>query len=140
MVGPGYGYTEEMNDIRLSLEHGVPASEARRLARRMLLGWNLSERADDVLLVTTELVQNVTKHTGDGGELRLALDDDSIFVEVTDTSPRVPHVQQPEPDRIGGRGMLLIAAVARRWGTRPAAWAGQVGKTVWAELARRVPR
>lgn len=69
-----------MDDIRLPLDHGMPTSRARRLAERALRGWNLSDRADDVLLVTTELVQNVTKHTDDGGELRLRLDGDAILV------------------------------------------------------------
>ena len=129
-----------MDDIRLPLDHGQPASRARRLAERALQGWNLSDRADDVLLVTTELVQNVTQHTDDGGELRLRLDGDAILVEVTDTNPDEPQVRRPDADRTGGRGMLLIASVARQWGSRPAAWAGQAGKTVWAELARRLPR
>jgi anti-sigma regulatory factor (Ser/Thr protein kinase) len=118
----------------------MPASRARRLADEALQSWDLADRADDVLLVTTELVQNVTKHTDDGGELRVSLDGDAILVEVTDTNPRLPLVLQPEPGRVGGRGMLLIAAVARSWGTRPAAWAGRKGKTVWAELAKRLPR
>jgi len=122
--------------MRLPLEHGTPASRARRLAENALQGWDLSDRADDVLLVTTELVQNVTKHTDDGGELRVSLDGDSILVEVTDTDPRMPLLRQPEPGRIGGRGMLLIAGVARAWGSRPAAWAGRAGKTVWAKIAK----
>jgi histidine kinase-like protein len=129
-----------VDDIRLALDHRTPASLTRRLAERALRGWNLSDRADDVLLVTTELVQNVTQHTDDGGELRLALHDDTILVEVTDTDPRMPRVRQQKADRVGGRGMWLVAAVARRWGSRPAAWAGRTGKTVWAELARRLPR
>lgn len=129
-----------MDDIRLPLDHGTPASRARRLAERALQGWNLTDRTDDVLLVTTELVQNVTKHTDDGGELRLRLDGDAILVEVTDTSPDEPSVRDLDLGRDGGRGMLLISSVARRWGSRPAAWAGRAGKTVWAELARRLPR
>ena len=133
------GYRRRVDDMRLPLEHGTPASRARRMAERALQGWNLSDRADDVLLVTTELVQNVTQHTDDGGELRMSLDGDSILVEVTDTNPRMPLLQQPAPGRVGGRGMLLIAGVARAWGSRPAAWAGRTGKTVWAKIAARLP-
>jgi anti-sigma regulatory factor (Ser/Thr protein kinase) len=129
-----------VDDIRLGLDHGTPAAKARRTAERALKDWNLSDRADDVLLVTTELVQNVTKHTDDGGELRMALRDDAILIEVTDTNPLPPHVQPVQPHRLGGRGLLLIASVARRWGTRPAIWAGRTGKIVWAEVARRLPR
>jgi anti-sigma regulatory factor (Ser/Thr protein kinase) len=129
-----------MNDIRVPLAQDTPTSLARRVVQRALQRWGLTDRTDDVLLVTTELVQNVSQHTDDGGELRMTVRDDAILIEVTDTNPAPPHVHQPEPDRIGGRGMFLIAAVARRWGTRPAVWAGHTGKIVWAELVRRLPR
>ncbi len=129
-----------MDDIRLPLEHGSTAFQARRVAESALQDWDLSDRADDVLLVTTELVQNVTKHTDDGGELRLQLCDDAILVEVTDTSPDVPCTQPADARRLGGRGLVLVAAVTRRWGVRPASWAGRTGKVVWAELARRLTR
>jgi hypothetical protein len=71
--------------------------------------------------------------------MRLALHDDAILIEVTDADPRPPRLRRTDPAKPGGRGMLLIAAAARRWGTRPAAWAGHKGKVVWAELARRLP-
>jgi anti-sigma regulatory factor (Ser/Thr protein kinase) len=129
-----------MDDIRVPLEHGTPASSARRTAERALRRWGMTDRTDDVLLVTTELVQNVTKHTDDGGELRMAVSGDAILIEVTDTNPAPPRMQQPRPHRGGGRGVMLIASVARRWGTRPAVWAGRTGKIVWAEIVRRLPR
>lgn len=132
------GYRSGVDEIRLPLVHGTPGSEARRACKRALDDWQESGQADDVLLVTTELVQNVTQHTDDGGELRLSLRDDAILVEVTDTSPQPPHLRRPAASTPGGRGMQLIAATARRWGTRPAAWAGRTGKVVWAEIARRI--
>jgi anti-sigma regulatory factor (Ser/Thr protein kinase) len=123
------------------LERGTPSSLARRIAERALRRWGVTDQVEeDALLVTTELVQNVTKHTDDGGELRMTLRDDAILVEVADTNPAPPHVQQAEPHRIGGRGMMLIASLTRRWGTRPTVWAGRTGKIVWAEIVRRQPR
>lgn len=118
----------------MPLEHGTPASQTRRLAQRALDRWGLTAQVDDVLLVATELVQNVTKHTTDGGEFRLAVTDGTILIEVTDTNPAPPRIQEVTPQQAGGRGMLLIAAVSRRWGTRPAVWSGHTGKVVWAEL------
>ena len=36
-----------------------------------------------------------------------------------------------EPDRESGRGVLLVVALADRWGTEPCE---PTGKTVWAEV------
>ncbi|WP_189327549.1 ATP-binding protein, partial [Streptomyces flaveus] len=41
---------------------------------------------------------------------------------------------EPQPDDESGRGLLLIAALADRWGTEPYA---PSGKTVWAEVGSR---
>jgi pimeloyl-ACP methyl ester carboxylesterase len=127
------------DDRRMTLEHTTPAARARRLAEQALHDWKLTDRTDDVLLVTTELVQNVTQHTDDGGELRLRLQEDAVVIEVIDTDPEPPRVKSTAPSAPGGRGMLLVAAAARRWGSRPVAWAGRTGKMVWAEIARRLP-
>ena len=35
----------------------------------------------------------------------------SVVVEVFDSSRDLPHVIRPDPRRLGGRGMLLVAAV-----------------------------
>ncbi|MFD5968242.1 hypothetical protein ACFW5W_08940 [Streptomyces sp. NPDC058783] len=39
----------------------------------------------------------------------------------------------PDDESTGGRGLLLVAALAERWGRHPRA--GGPGKTVWAEYA-----
>lgn len=130
------GTVSGMGDFQLTLARDTLASTARRVCRHALDDWGLAERADDVLLVATELVCNVARHTDDGGHLRLSLHNDAILIEVTDTNPRPPRPQAVDPARLGGRGLLLVTAVAHRWGTRPATWAGRRGKTVWAELAR----
>lgn len=126
-----------MKEQRLQITHGTPAALARRTVRRVLDAWNLRSRdqVDDVLLVTTELVQNVVQHTSDGGELRLTLRRSSILIEVRDTSPELPEAGPQQTHSPRGRGLLLVGAIARRWGARPAAWAGRAGKVVWAELA-----
>jgi anti-sigma regulatory factor (Ser/Thr protein kinase) len=121
-----------VDHIRLPLEHGTPASVARRAAERALRGWELSELAEDVLLITTELVQNVTKHTDDGGELVLSLRGDAILIEVADTSPEPPRVQARADRRLGGRGLMLVDAIARDWGCR----GDHGGKVVWAEVPK----
>ncbi|KUL41513.1 ATP-binding protein [Actinoplanes awajinensis] len=109
-----------------------PASPLRRMA-----GTALAEHVeagsddawrDDVLIAVSELVQNVGQHTGGGGELTLSLTADGVLVEVADTAVGAPQVRHPGARQAGGRGLLLIDAMALAWGTR----SGEAGKTVWA--------
>jgi hypothetical protein len=69
-----------------------------------------------------------------GGELRLALQHNTILIEVADTDPQPPVLCAHDPRGLGGRGIIIVASVARRWGHRPTSWAGHTGKIVWAEL------
>ncbi len=53
-----------------------------------------------------------------------------IRIEVSDTHPARPVRLTPAPDEDRGRGLVLVGALAVRWGVR--ARVGP-GKTVWAE-------
>ncbi|MFF0163933.1 ATP-binding protein [Streptomyces sp. NPDC005263] len=121
---------------------------ARRLATHRLDLWHLpygSRASDTVTLVVAELAANAVLHgrvPGRDFELRLTYDRPAglVRVEVSDTHPEHPRlpnsaVQLPA-DADGGRGLILVAAVADRWGV-----VGRrgPGKTVWAECAVRVP-
>ncbi|MEV6118512.1 ATP-binding protein [Streptomyces sp. NPDC052109] len=62
----------------------------------------------------------------------------TVRIEVThilgERLPRLPtHTSEADP-RDGGRGLLLVEALADRWGWGDRADAGP-GKTVWAECA-----
>jgi len=118
---------------------------ARRLATYRLDQWHLpygSPASDTVTLVVAELCSNAVLHgrvPGRDFELRLTYDRTRglVRVEVSDTHPGRPaSTGRPpeEADADGGRGLLLVEAVADRWGV-----AGRTGpgKTVWAECAVR---
>ena len=98
-----------------------------------LLAGQPVEVVQDVLLVITELVDNVVQHTDGGGELRMTRDDGAVQVEVHDHSRAFPQLQRPDQRRAGGRGLLLVAAIAHTWGSRPTA----TGKVVWAHVTMR---
>lgn len=51
-------------------------------------------------------------------------------VEIADGSDEPPVVQQPDPWASGGRGLMLVEALADRWGYEPLPH----GKVVWFEL------
>ena len=119
-----------MQALRLPFDHDTDSASLRHAAEGRLLAWQNAELVNDTLLVITELVQNVIQHTGDGGELALSRPSDIVVVEVFDSSRDLPKVIRPDPRRLGGRGMLLVAAVSRAWGSRLTA----TGKVVWAHL------
>jgi hypothetical protein len=109
-----------LDDRRGPVENTTPAPQVRRLAEQVLHDWNMTDRTGDVLLVITELVQNITRHTDDWGELHLRRKDDAILIKVTNTNPQPPRLKSPSPAEPVGHGLLIVAATARRWGNRPA--------------------
>jgi anti-sigma regulatory factor (Ser/Thr protein kinase) len=120
------------NEVLLLLPAtAAAAAAARRLVTRSLGRWHLADRTDDVLIITTELVENVIKHTNAGGQLRLCLHQGRLLIEVTDYSTVLPHVREVDSNGFGGRGLRMVQTVATRWGARPSG----SGKVVWAELA-----
>jgi anti-sigma regulatory factor (Ser/Thr protein kinase) len=118
--------------LRLAFGNDEPAAPVRRQARAVLDDFPSADLVDDVLVVISELIENVTRHTHGGGELRLTREDGVIVVEVHDADSAPPRLLPPDDRRIGGRGLLVVEGMARRWGVRPE----ETGKTVWAEIGR----
>jgi anti-sigma regulatory factor (Ser/Thr protein kinase) len=113
---------------------------ARMLAAHQLHVWGVpydSPHCDAVLLVVAELAANAVLHArvpGHDFEVRLARDaNGTVRVEVSDADPSRPEPGTAAPEAERGRGLLLVDAVASRWGV--ARRAGP-GKTVWVELDR----
>ncbi len=117
--------------LRMPFRHGEPAAPLRANTRSALTPWHSAERIDDVLVVVSELVQNVTQHTTGGGTLILTWDDRGITIEVSDDDQRMPHQRPPDGHRLGGRGLLLVDGICSGWG----ATSHDHGKTVWARVA-----
>ncbi|WP_201262948.1 ATP-binding protein [Streptomyces sp. CB02400] len=106
---------------------------ARTFARRALEDWGVRGRTDDVLLCVSELATNALLHgvpPGRGFLLRLLPYADGVRVEVHDSGGGVPAVPQDEPDE-SGRGLLLVAGLADKWGVGERT----PGKVVWCEFA-----
>ncbi|MFJ9870423.1 ATP-binding protein [Streptomyces sp. NPDC101165] len=55
----------------------------------------------------------------------------TLTCEVFDASSTAPHLRRARTFDEGGRGLLLVAQLADRWGTRH----GREGKVIWAEQA-----
>ncbi|TKA01676.1 PAS domain S-box protein [Actinacidiphila oryziradicis] len=103
-------------------------STARSLALRQLTHWGLQDLATTSELIVSELVTNAIRHAT--GPIRLRLIRHQLLTcEVSDTSNCVPRVRHARTTDEGGRGLLLVAHLSHRRGTRYT----PDGKTVWAE-------
>lgn len=105
----------------------VAGTRARVLER--LVEWRLHDLAFTVELVVSELVTNAIRYGQPPVQLRL-IRDTSLICEVSDGSSTAPHLRRARTYDEGGRGLLLVAQLTQRWGTRHRA----DGKTIWAEL------
>jgi anti-sigma regulatory factor (Ser/Thr protein kinase) len=86
--------------------------------------------APDVQTVVSELVTNAVR--ANARRLSLALDGHHSYVRIatSDDAPGVPAKQHPGPDNSHGRGLLIVDALAARWGVHRE----HGGKTVWADI------
>jgi len=108
---------------------------ARRRTARFVTEWGHPSLAGDVALVVSELMTNALLHGSLRDRLirvRTTVTGVTLRVEVSD--PRGERLPSPCPvsdtDQFG-RGLLLVGALAHRWGWEPRS----VGKTVYAEWA-----
>ncbi|MFE4666741.1 ATP-binding protein [Streptomyces sp. NPDC056716] len=126
------------HQYRMSLtvaEHS--ARHVRRIARTLLREWGVPELTEAVELGTTELIANVVRHVPDRKcTVRLLRQDGGARVEVTDTSDELP-TPSPQLSMVSenGRGLLLLEAVADKWGVDVRAGGG---KTVWFECGMKM--
>jgi anti-sigma regulatory factor (Ser/Thr protein kinase) len=119
---------------------------AARQARHALEGWLDSVGIDpadgpgpDIVLAASELAANAGLHglppivlearlTGDG-------DDQLVAVSVSDSSSQQPRSAVVSPVAEHGRGLGIVDALARRWGSRQTS----DGKAMWFEIAVPTP-
>lgn len=127
------GYSETLPNLEESAE------AARRLVRAALAVWHLDELADTAILLVTELVANAVRHTH-SRVIRIVIARPSehlVRIGVVDNARVLPEPAKPGDELLtSGRGLLLVDALAERWGTELHRW----GKQVWAELLCEVPR
>ncbi|WP_433264015.1 ATP-binding protein [Micromonospora vinacea] len=113
----------------------APAVGAARQARELVTTgcerWGMPTLTDPACIAVTEMVNNVVAHAQTPMTVRLAPQDSTLHLAVRDHSPRRPTFAGiSPPNRAGGRGLLLIDTVTRRWGSS----AVPDGKVVWCVL------
>ncbi|MGW0797120.1 ATP-binding protein [Streptomyces sp. NPDC002692] len=144
LLSPVHTFSQSLSATRRA------ARLARLLATRQLDVWQVppgvTERAEQIV---AELAANAVLHgrvPGRDFRLSLALDPVAGLLRIAVTDARAERLPPPPgkvealppplPDAESGRGLLLVAALADRWGvdlTVPPL------KTVWAHLDCRLP-
>jgi len=145
------GVADAASETRLFAMQFTSSARGARLARHLavlrMAEWGYPPQSDTsgvVALLVAELAANAVRHgrvPGRDFHLLIALDVRTrlIRIEVADASARQPRfgsetVAGPEDE--SGRGLLLVAVLAARWGTAPRT---PMGKTVWAEVVADAP-
>jgi PAS domain S-box-containing protein len=111
-------------------------ARARAHAARQVAAWGLEEATFTTELLVSELVTNAIRHAHEPIQLRMILDG-VLSTEVFDGSSSAPQLRRADRYDEDGRGLMLVAQLAERWGTRHT----DKGKIIWAQqpLPRRGP-
>ncbi|WP_314615566.1 ATP-binding protein [Streptomyces stackebrandtii] len=122
-----------------------PTPRGARLARLLAVEWMRDHEVpygvtETAAQVVAELATNAATHGRVAGRsFRLALlsQPDVLRIEVTDTrSESLPRLQPACLEGDSGRGLLIVEALAERWGVE---FGPVPRKTVWAELDLQRP-
>lgn len=104
--------------------------QMRRITRAQLRHWGLAMLTDDATLAVSELATNAIKHgKGQPVGLRVRHSAYELRIEVTDGTPTPARLRSAGVADENGRGLLLVAALAKEWGV------SRDGTTTWCSLA-----
>ncbi|MEK8173200.1 ATP-binding protein [Streptomyces sp. M19] len=112
-------------------------AEARRRVVSLLRSWGAcDDLRDNAELVVSELITNAVRHTSTeriGCHVRFVTA--RLRLEVTDhgSARTEPRARSVDSEQEGGRGLMLVDALAETWGVKPGL--GGRGRVVWASLA-----
>jgi PAS domain S-box-containing protein len=101
------------------------------MVQRLLAAAGREDLLASAELLVSEVVTNALVHSGTQIDLRMAVADDGVLVEVGDGSQHLPVPRNYAPTASTGRGLALLEQTATSWGVVP----GIHGKTVWFQLA-----
>lgn len=124
---------------------GRSVATARSFVRDTLQGWGFADIVDDAVVLTSELVTNAVVHAGTSADVLCLRSDEGVRIEVADRYPereiplQATAVNMGSPDREGGRGLQLCAALAGRWGVDYSPTHKQVWFHLDLPIARSAP-
>jgi anti-sigma regulatory factor (Ser/Thr protein kinase) len=127
-----------VSELRTTLPGEAASPGAARSFVNVALGrWGCEHLIEVARLLTSELVTNAIIHEHSEVLLVVGLHQGVVRVEVHDGDHRELLVipGQPGPEDTGGRGLLLVDAMADHWGVERE----PTGKYVWFETGNAFP-
>jgi anti-anti-sigma regulatory factor len=116
-----------------------PTAEAPRVAREMAThawwDWDLPGRPNSAQILASELVTNGVRHARTPLGFSMTLRDGTVRLSVQDWAAAPVRPRSPSESDLQGRGLIVVEAIASRWGSVPLG----DGKVVWAELQVSYP-
>ena len=112
--------------------------QVRKFVEDCCSDWGLEVATETAVLLASELATNAVRYARTPVIVWLGHRSDRIVLSVEDASHEPATARDPNPLDEGGRGLLLVDALAERWGERDV----PTGKLVWAEISttrRAVP-
>lgn len=106
---------------------------ARQFLREWLRSVELAGMTEEAELLASEVVTNALVHGDSDVDIHVRRYPERVRIEVRDSDPHLalPAPATAEDEAEGGRGLVIVSAVASAWGNSPT---GR-GKTVWFELS-----
>jgi anti-sigma regulatory factor (Ser/Thr protein kinase) len=119
----------EYSQVFLPVPEAVAA--VRRFVTEALRRWGERTLEMDASLVASELATNAVLHASSPFRVSIDRSVGVVCLSVQDVTPDPASPQDSTSHDGSGRGMMIVDALARRWGCD----ALPTGKVVWAELA-----
>ena len=120
------------SQVYLPVAESVPA--ARHFVVDVLHAWGLGMLDADAAIVTSELATNAVRHADSPFRATLDRQHDGVRIGVEDAAHHPLSRRSPDSYDLGGRGVDIVEALSRRWGSTEL----PSGKLVWAELVETV--
>ncbi len=105
--------------------------QVRQFVQDCCSAWGLEVATETAVLLASELATNAVRYARTPVIVWLGHRSDRIVLSVEDASHERATARDPNPLDEGGRGLLLVDALAERWGERDV----PTGKLVWAEIS-----
>jgi serine phosphatase RsbU (regulator of sigma subunit)/anti-sigma regulatory factor (Ser/Thr protein kinase) len=114
-----------------AIDDGAQLSRVRAFVAEELRTFGRPELIDDAVLVASELASNALLHAY--GIVRVSVTEhgDAVRIAVHDRTRVPPVIARQSLEAMSGRGLRLVASLAKEWGAEPT----EGGKFVWADLS-----